>query len=57
MGLQHWLIKEVGFSFYYLFILDVNFLTAGTPGIEIGDAIGLNFEEVINVVNKIKPIF
>ena len=36
-------------AFYYLFILDVNFLTAGTPGFEKGDAIGLNF----NVSNKI----
>ncbi len=36
-------------AFYYLFILDVNFLTAGTPGFEKGGHIGLNF----NISNKI----
>ena len=36
-------------AFYYLFILDVNFLTAETPGLKKGDTIGLNF----NFSNKI----
>ena len=36
-------------AFYYLFVLDINFLTAGTPGLEKEDSIGLNF----NISNKI----
>jgi len=36
-------------AFYYLFILDVNFLTAGTPGPSEDEPIGLSF----NFANKI----
>ena len=36
-------------AIYYLFILDINFLTATTPGMKSGEAIGLNF----NISNKI----
>ena len=36
-------------AFYYLFILDINFLTAGTPGSLEGEPIGLSF----NFANKI----
>ena len=36
-------------AFYYLFILEVNFLTGATPGINEGETIGLNF----NFSNKI----
>ena len=36
-------------AFYYLFILDVNFLMARTPGLEKGDEIGFNF----NISDKI----
>ena len=38
-----------GFKLFKDIVLDVNFLTAGTPGIEKGDTIGLNF----NFSNKI----
>ena len=36
-------------AFYYIFILDVNFLTAGTPGLDSESSIGLSF----NLSNKI----
>ena len=36
-------------AFYYIFVLDINFLTAGTPGIDDIQAVGLNF----NFSNKI----
>ncbi len=36
-------------AFYYLFILDINFLTAETPGAQQGEIIGLSF----NFANKI----
>jgi len=36
-------------AFYYIFVLDINFLTAGTPGTESGQAIALSF----NFSNKI----
>ncbi len=36
-------------ALYYLFVLDINFLTAGTPGIEKNESIGLD----INMSNKI----
>ena len=36
-------------AFYYIFILDINFLTAGTPGATLGETISLDF----NLSNKI----
>jgi len=36
-------------AFYYIFLLDINFLIAGTPGIKSGESIGLSF----NFSNKI----
>ena len=36
-------------AFYYIFILDINFLSAGTPGINESTSIGLSF----NMSNKI----
>ena len=36
-------------AFYYIFVLDINFLTAGTPGTKSGQSIGLSF----NFTNKI----
>ena len=42
-------------AFYYIFILDINFLTAGTPGKEIGQAVGLsyNFSNKILIISTI----
>ena len=36
-------------AFYYIFVLDINFLTAGTPGVASEQAVGLSF----NFSNKI----
>ena len=36
-------------AFYYIFVLDINFLTAGTPGVTSEQAVGLSF----NFSNKI----
>ena len=42
-------------AFYYIFILKVNFLSAGTPGISEGETIGLsfNFADKILIISSI----
>ena len=42
-------------AFYYIFILDVNFLLAGTPGKDIGSSVslGFNFSDKVLIISSI----